>query len=99
MNLMCPPWYFELYQQKYARRLTAQEPQAQAPRTNGSGQNGSASAANGFDHDDMGMTAERQRVIQASLFKMLGQADSGPGAAGEPSTNGSGNGASGETVP
>ena len=30
----------------------------------------------GFDHDEMGMTQERQRVIQASLFKMLGQADS-----------------------
>lgn len=29
----------------------------------------------GFNHDEMGMTAERQRVIQASLFKMLGQAD------------------------
>ena len=97
---MCPPWYFELYQQKYARRLTAQEPQSQAQRTNGSGgQNGSASAASGFDHDDMGMTAERQRVIQASLFKMLGQADSGPGATSEPSMNGSGDAAGGETAP
>lgn len=99
MNLMCPPWYFELYQQKYARRLTAQEPHTQAPRSNGSAQNGSASAANGFDHDDMGMTAERQRVIQASLFKMLGQADSGPGATGEPSMNGSGDTAGRETAP
>ena len=29
----------------------------------------------GFDGDNMGMTQERQREIQASLFKMLGQAD------------------------
>jgi hypothetical protein len=35
---------------------------------------------NGFDHEEIGMTAERQRVIQASLFKMLGQAD-GPSSA------------------
>lgn len=29
----------------------------------------------GFDGENMGMTQERQREIQASLFKMLGQAD------------------------
>ena len=29
----------------------------------------------GFNHEEMGMTNERQRVIQASLFKMLGQED------------------------
>lgn len=34
------------------------------------------SAANaGQNSDEMGMTAERQREIQASLFKMLGQQD------------------------
>ena len=31
-----------------------------------------------FDNDNMGMTQERQREIQASLFKMLGQADDPP---------------------
>lgn len=31
--------------------------------------------SHGFDHEELGMTAERQRFIQASLFKMLGQAD------------------------
>jgi hypothetical protein len=79
MNLMCPPWYFELYQQKYARRLTAQQTQAQRGGV-GVGSNGTSnpSASTGFDHEEMGMTAERQRVIQASLFKMLGQADSAP---------------------
>mmetsp|Transcript_16267 Transcript_16267/g.19863 ORF Transcript_16267/g.19863 Transcript_16267/m.19863 type:complete len:477 (+) Transcript_16267:68-1498(+) len=33
------------------------------------------SAANSGASDEMGMTAERQREIQASLFKMLGQQD------------------------
>jgi len=32
-------------------------------------------ADGGFNGDEMGMTQERQREIQASLFKMLGQAD------------------------
>ena len=74
MNLMCPPWYFEMYQ----NRMRAS--QRGAPR--GSRQNnavGSSKDANGkyssFDGDHMGMTQERQREIQASLFKMLGQAD------------------------
>jgi hypothetical protein len=30
------------------------------------------------NNEDMGMTLERQREIQASLFKMLGQADEPP---------------------
>jgi hypothetical protein len=38
-----------------------------------------ADVSTAFDHEEMGMTQERQRVIQASLFKMLGQADSAPG--------------------
>lgn len=60
-NLMCPPWFYEMYQQKAARRL--QQSRQTEKKTNG------------FDNDEMGMTAERQRVIQASLFKMLGQAE------------------------
>lgn len=90
MNLMCPPWYLELHQQRAAARrrqqevLAAQEAvaasTAQAPAgvevgipldPNLVASNGS----NGFEHEEMGMTAERQRVIQASLFKMLGQAN------------------------
>ena len=64
MNLMFPPWYFEMYakRQQAQRQRRAKE----APRGN---------TATGFNHEEMGMTAERQRVIQASLFKMLGQAD------------------------
>ncbi|GKY90968.1 hypothetical protein MPSEU_000069600 [Mayamaea pseudoterrestris] len=67
MNLMFPPWYFEMY----AKRQQAQRQRRpkEAPRS------GNGSGAMGYDHEEMGMTAERQRVIQASLFKMLGQAD------------------------
>jgi len=90
MNLMCPPWYFEFYQQK-ARRMEQQQRQKQQQRAVSTSSNGNGhangvisegiavknpnAAGNGFDHEEMGMTAERQRVIQASLFKMLGQAD------------------------
>jgi len=77
MNLMCPPWYFEMYQNRSMR----------APQRPSNGRNGqqrppqgrpsakSKGDKNGFDGDNMGMTHERQREIQASLFKMLGQAD------------------------
>jgi hypothetical protein len=107
MNLMCPPWYFELYQQKYARRIAAQQTQVQRGG-GGSSASSNPSASIGFDHEEMGMTAERQRVIQASLFKMLGQADSAPSAntataptatattTSESSTNGLSNPASGQ---
>ena len=66
MNLMCPPWYFEMYQNRMraSQRARAQQQQRKS----------AANSAN-FDGDNMGMTQERQREIQASLFKMLGQAD------------------------
>jgi pimeloyl-ACP methyl ester carboxylesterase len=81
MNLMCPPWYFEMYHARSVR-----SPQRPSTKQNGSQkqQSGRASATNGtgkqekkanFDGDNVGMTQERQREIQASLFKMLGQAD------------------------
>ena len=95
MNLMCPPWFLELNQQRAAARRRQQEAMAsQASRRNGQAQtqvsdgvevgiplnpdlvtSEGGNVDNGFDHDELGMTAERQRVIQASLFKMLGQAD------------------------
>jgi pimeloyl-ACP methyl ester carboxylesterase len=90
MNLMCPPWYFEMYQNRMAVR-SPQRPSyngnnkpnggAPAQRQSQSATNGNGSAPSskdkigGFDGDEMGMTQERQREIQASLFKMLGQAD------------------------
>ena len=40
--------------------------------------NGKPDKKSNFDDNNMGMTQERQREIQASLFKMLGQADDPP---------------------
>jgi len=96
MNLMCPPWYFEIYEQRANRRKQAAEAKQQQQRAQQvqAAQPAAAVATNmnvevgvplsgtpsmtdaaGYDHEEMGMTTERQRVIQASLFKMLGQAD------------------------
>lgn len=80
MNLMCPPWYFEMYQRKSSRAMQRQAKSSGASKQSSSTSTGrsdkKSEPALGFDHDEMGMTQERQRVIQASLFKMLGQADS-----------------------
>jgi pimeloyl-ACP methyl ester carboxylesterase len=127
MNLMCPPWYFEIYEQRAAARRKQLQPvvlsniataasTTAATTTNASVSNTNknpqftvemgvplsrplnapsvppqpqsvvtdtttdstaapTATMNGYDHEEMGMTTERQRVIQASLFKMLGQAD------------------------
>ena len=40
---------------------------------------------NGYNGEEMGMTQERQREIQASLFKMLGQPDTPEGSKTEES--------------
>ena len=84
MNLMCPPWYFEMYQQRLSGAVARRNASMKQKMTNGSAANGSA--ANGFDSDEMGMTLERQQQIQASLFKMLGQADDDETATAESST-------------
>ncbi|KAG7360682.1 serine aminopeptidase, S33 [Nitzschia inconspicua] len=77
MNLMCPPWYFEMYHNRSLRspQQNGRKPGMQA--TNGGrGKAGKeTNGKSGFEGDQMGMTQERQREIQASLFKMLGQAD------------------------
>ena len=93
MNLMCPPWYFEMYENRSRRRQQQQQQQSAAAqaassRTSASRRsNGSDKPpADGFNHEEMGMTSERQRVIQASLFKMLGQAEEDEKPAAE--TNG-----------
>jgi pimeloyl-ACP methyl ester carboxylesterase len=129
MNLMCPPWFFDVYEQRAAARRKQQQQAAvnnttvnnndtmngSAPSTSTANKTASftvemgvpvsrppnsssipsqpqsgatanaapvttdstlaAATMNGYDHEEMGMTTERQRVIQASLFKMLGQAD------------------------
>mmetsp|Transcript_14718 Transcript_14718/g.34094 ORF Transcript_14718/g.34094 Transcript_14718/m.34094 type:complete len:540 (-) Transcript_14718:298-1917(-) len=71
MNLMCPPWYFEMYQN---RMRASQRGATRGSRPSKTGKDPSGKHSN-FDGDQMGMTQERQREIQASLFKMLGQAD------------------------
>jgi pimeloyl-ACP methyl ester carboxylesterase len=102
MNLMCPPWYFELYDLRAARRkqLAAANKQVDGlrietgiPVSNVSGDNQSAASSAlplpDFEQDDLGMTSERQRVIQASLFKMLGRAeDEGPPVSSNGGTSG-----------
>ena len=132
MNLMCPPWFFDIYEQRAATRRKQQQQHAAVSHTAAAANNNSSSTTtttmtngaapssatanntnapftvemgvpvsrpmnappqqsgtatttdpsavptatmNGYDHEEMGMTTERQRVIQASLFKMLGQAD------------------------
>jgi hypothetical protein len=81
MNLMCPPWYFEMYHNRSVRspqRPSHNKPNGAPKQQPGRPPNGTAKSSkdkNGFDGDNLGMTAERQREIQASLFKMLGQAD------------------------
>lgn len=77
MNLMCPPWYFELYKQRQLNSTTRKKTNA-ATRRKPDVEHvipSSVQDDNGYNHEEMGMTSERQRVIQASLFKMLGQAD------------------------
>jgi hypothetical protein len=63
-----------MYEQRAARRK-AKQAALVAAAANGNTEFGVPVGGNGFDHEEMGMTTERQRVIQASLFKMLGQAD------------------------
>ncbi|KAL3902093.1 MAG: hypothetical protein SGARI_005971, partial [Bacillariaceae sp.] len=72
MNLMCPPWYFEMYHNRNMRSPQQKGRKGGPQQQKGkSGKDGKA----GYDGDQLGMTQERQREIQASLFKMLGQAD------------------------
>ena len=66
MNLMAPPWYYpSTYPKPKLLSRPDAPPKESAPKKK----------VETFDHDELGMTAERQREIQASLFKMLGQAE------------------------
>ena len=79
MNLMCPPWYFEMYQNRMRasqRGGSARGGSQQQQHRQSNGGKKDPSGKNGdLNGDQMGVTQERQREIQASLFKMLGQAD------------------------
>lgn len=83
MNLMCPPWYFELYEKRSQQRKNSlngssrmsQQGSTHSRTPSGPRADGRSGSRNGFDDDQLGVTQERQREIQASLFKMLGQSD------------------------
>jgi len=64
MNLMAPPWFYP--------GTSAHRPSSSRKTRSSSN---SQKAGHNDDTEEMGMTAERQKEIQASLFKMLGQND------------------------
>lgn len=75
MNLMCPPWFFEIYAQRQQAALNSRRMAVPRRSRMDISDEKKPDVGNGYNHEEMGMTAERQRIIQASLFKMLGQAD------------------------
>merc|ERR1719157_544633 len=71
MNLMAPPWYYPgAVSEPRSSRINVMSPRQAKREVNDSDMRPSSSD---LDGDEMGMTAERQIEIQASLFKMLGQ--------------------------
>eukprot|EP00560_Eucampia_antarctica_P009255 CAMPEP_0197828260 /NCGR_PEP_ID=MMETSP1437-20131217/4873_1 /TAXON_ID=49252 ORGANISM="Eucampia antarctica, Strain CCMP1452" /NCGR_SAMPLE_ID=MMETSP1437 /ASSEMBLY_ACC=CAM_ASM_001096 /LENGTH=530 /DNA_ID=CAMNT_0043429425 /DNA_START=178 /DNA_END=1770 /DNA_ORIENTATION=- len=70
MNLMAPPWFYPgvSADRGVAHRMSGRRPQGR-PTSSTNTQKAA------YSNDEMGMTAERQMEIQASLFKMLGQND------------------------
>jgi len=71
MNLMAPPWYYPgAVSEPRSSRNNVMSPRQAKREVNDSDMRPSSSD---LDGDEMGMTAERQIEIQASLFKMLGQ--------------------------
>lgn len=66
MNLMAPPWYYP--------GTTVSRPRKSTSNSSSLSNNTSNDTANSSG-EEIGMTAERQKEIQASLFKMLGQND------------------------
>eukprot|EP00549_Striatella_unipunctata_P004205 CAMPEP_0118698022 /NCGR_PEP_ID=MMETSP0800-20121206/14924_1 /TAXON_ID=210618 ORGANISM="Striatella unipunctata, Strain CCMP2910" /NCGR_SAMPLE_ID=MMETSP0800 /ASSEMBLY_ACC=CAM_ASM_000638 /LENGTH=491 /DNA_ID=CAMNT_0006597705 /DNA_START=101 /DNA_END=1576 /DNA_ORIENTATION=+ len=78
MNLMAPPWYYPGVNPR-SKNITSpmRNPRKPSKTTQ---ERTSEKQEVGVEVSDLGMTAERQREIQASLFKMLGQADDPPKA-------------------
>jgi hypothetical protein len=79
MNLMKPPWYHKKWRPPTTTKTTTTTT-TKTKTENGGGNAVDASSSlqspeettTGFDSEEMGMTEERQREIQTSLFKMLG---------------------------
>jgi len=76
MNLMAPPWFYPGARNRtnLASAGSVRSPPRHTPTISTTKKSSGGGAASG-SHEDMGMTAERQKEIQASLFKMLGQQD------------------------
>jgi len=75
MNLMAPPWFYPGARNgNIAAAANVRSPPRHTPTISTTKKSPGGSIAHG-NGDDMGMTAERQKEIQASLFKMLGQQD------------------------
>lgn len=85
MNLMAPPWYYPGVSAPRGGIRGVTSPQRKGPKRGQPSNEAAeaAAAAVATDADEMGMTLERQKEIQASLFKMLGSADDGTPASGE----------------
>lgn len=81
MNLMAPPWFYPGVGPGYRNGSVSSTNMMSPPRLSQSQkkkngcQSRSSSSSSNFNNDEFGMTAERQKEIQASLFKMLGQQD------------------------
>lgn len=99
MNLMAPPWYFpgtpdplegDLLGITSPKR-TLDKAAAETRRDLGdvagdddlTAADEAAAALAAETSEELGMTSERQKEIQASLFKMLGSAEPDGGASGE----------------
>lgn len=99
MNLMAPPWYFpgtpdplegDLLGINSPKR-TLEKATAETRRDSGdvvgnddlTAADEAAAALAAETSEELGMTSERQKEIQASLFKMLGSSEPDGGASGE----------------
>lgn len=75
MNLMAPPWMYPGTPDAISDLLSAGPASTRRGRPAAADDEGVAMTAAVEISEEMGMTMERQKQIQASLFKMLGQAD------------------------
>jgi len=93
MNLMAPPWYFPGTPDPLEGDLLGINSPTRTPEKVAGGRAGgngdltaadeAAAALAAETSEELGMTSERQKEIQASLFKMLGSTEPDGGASGD----------------
>lgn len=83
MNLMAPPWFYP------GARNGVPASSVRSPSRHQPTIQTSSKKSGVVTGEDMGMTAERQKEIQASLFKMLGQQDDDVGSKNDMAQHGS----------